>query len=625
MSARLDTGLDQSASGLGSRGDICWLLALLLAFGLGRAASNGAVAAAAGAEKQDRLVILVRAAGFAAGSSTEVGPPEQRVALQLEPPRDPWPFNQAGVQQDTQRALIGPRPDVPYFHVRWALPIPPENDTHLTGWVAGVAPEVWAHNHSPGFEVLPNGDVLAVYFSARMATGAAESAPDTRFVQARLRYGAEEWEMPELFLDFEGFNDQSALLWRDGNTTWFFGGGRGMSPWLPFKFALSTNHGMTWTLELPQLIEPARDFTAQPIVNAFRSPADVIYFAMDAAQEESFLWASRDGGRTWRDQGGRIPGRHATVVPLQDPHHFLAFGGKNVSLNGWSPQSESRDAGASWTPPIPSPFPALSSNQRVCLIRLANGHLCMVTDGVMRRTGESPPGWPYGPGPVVAISTNEGRTWHFKPLPVALPHERDRRAGTLGYATVRQAPNGIIHVLSTMTHPCLHYEFNEAWVFSNAGDMVPETGQGRIEQYREDYPDGSPRLVWAARISPNGRYLLHGARTAYYPDGRRAHEVTYQDGRKTGTERYWAPDGTLLWEWQHRPDQNTSVWIHYWPNGRKRLESTWHTRPLARDLIRRFHGRQAEGPVRHWDEEGRLIYEGRFVDGRPLSPLPTQP
>lgn len=618
----LSTPCEKKPARVGSR---CGRAGLVLLIGLLGCLAQ--VALCAGSEStalEGPVEVPVRAAGFVPGACMSVGPADARVTVRLVPAPDPYPFNQACVKQRTDVARIGPRPDVPYFHVRWALPIPPENDTNLTGWVAGVSSEVWAHNHSPGFEVLPNGDVLAVYFSARMASGAAESAPDTRFAQARLRFGAEEWEMPELFLDFEGFNDQSGLLWRDGDRVWFFGGGRGMSPWLPFKMAVSTNCGATWTLELPLLTEPAHDFTAQPIANAFRSAADVIYFAMDAAGQESFLWSSADGGRTWRDQGGRVAGRHVTVVPLDERGHLLAFGGKNVSLNGWSPRSESSDWGKTWSRPEPSPFPALSSNQRLCMIRLANGHLCLVTDGVTRRTGESPPGWSHGPGPVVAISTNDGRSWHVKPLPVALPHERDRRAGTLGYATVRQAPNGVIHVLATMTHPCLHYEFNEAWVFSDAGDSVPVCEGGRIESYREDYPDGSPRVTWSARICASGRYVLHGPEVGYYPDGRRAHEVTWVNGRKSGRERYWAPDGRLIWEWEHHPDQDRSVWTLYGPDGRKRVQSTWHTRPLARDLTRRFYGRQAEGPVYVWDEEGRLVYEGRFVQGRLMTPPPSR-
>jgi len=38
-------------------------------------------------------------------------------------------------------------------------------------------------------------------FSAKNSSGASEREPATRFVQARLRFGAEQWDPPELFFD----------------------------------------------------------------------------------------------------------------------------------------------------------------------------------------------------------------------------------------------------------------------------------------------------------------------------------------------------------------------------------------------------------------------------------------
>ena len=93
--------------------------------------------------------------------------------------------------------------------------------------------------------------------------------------------------------------------------------------------------------------------------------------------------------------------------------------------------------------------------------------------------GKQPDAWaaahPLGTtsGVYVALSPDEGSSWQLRFLPVGLPHEVDvlehaTNFSTLGYSTVRQAPYGQIHVLSTMTHPCLHYEFNEAWVLANS-------------------------------------------------------------------------------------------------------------------------------------------------------------
>lgn len=564
----------------------------------------------------DTETIPVRGAGFTLGANHSLRTDTNQITLALQPPTSSLPFAQSAVKQGTAPARLGPDPRTPYFTVRFALPVPPDNDTNLTGALTGLDPAVLAHNHSPGFEILPNGDALAVYFNAKSSSGANESGPETCFVQARLRYGADQWDPPELFFDFKGLNDQSGLLWNDNGKLWFFGGGRGASPWMPFKIATSTNNGATWELSLPQLDKPATDFTPQPIANAFRDPLHgAIFFAMDADKDESFLWRSTDGGVHWHDMGGRTSARHSTMVPLDDRGNLLSIGGKNNAVNGWSPVNTSSNWGASWNTSTPSAFPPLGGNQRPCLIRLSNGHLCFVTDSYHRKSGKSPDTWNLGKGSFVAISTNNGATWRSKPLPVALPHEADRNFGTLGYATVRQAPNGVIHILATMTQPCLHYELNEAWVFSDAGDVAPETSGGELRKFSENFPGGKLRIMWNARICPNGRYLLEGTQTTFYENGHRQHEASYTGGCKTGAEIFWAPDGTKVWSWNHDLKNHTSLWTHYWSNGNKRVESAWNTQPTARDLARTFSGLVANGPARHWNEDGRAGRIYHFTNG----------
>jgi hypothetical protein len=561
----------------------------------------------------------------AKGSPWGLPPTRFRVVFAAETPAHPSLspplFTQAAIKQSPEPASQGPNPKIPFFNVRFALPIPPEDDIGLTGPLVGIDPSVMAHQHSPGFEILPNGDALAIYFSAKDSKGGSESDAGTRFVQARLRYGAEEWDPPELFCDFKPFNDQSGLLWRDGNTLRFFGGGRGMSDQLPFKMAVSTNNGATWTMSLPLLDAPGRDFTAQPITSAFRA-ADAIFFAMDAGKDGSFLWRSTDNGIHWHDMGGRTGARHSTILPLDNKGHLLSIGGKNTSIDGWSPMNTSSDWGATWSASNKSPFPALAGNQRPCIIRLANGHLCFVSDSYQRKKDASPENWKYGEGCIVAISSDNGENWHTKRLPVELPHESDRKFGTLGYATVRQAPNGVIHLLATMTHPCLHYEFNEAWVLSKEGDIAAESTGGTIRKYRETFPDGRARATWSARICPNGRYLLDGTETTYHENGSTEHEVSYKNGRKTGVETFWSTDGTKLWSWTHHPESNASTWVHYWNNGRKWIESNWNTQPSARDSNRTFSGLVANGPAYHWHQDGSPASAYNFTNGTFAGTLP---
>ena len=435
-------------------------------------------------------VVSVRAAGLQLGKefSATDGTNTFQLALENSNPVA-LPFNQSAVKQSSESAQLGPNPKIPYFTLRFALPVPPENLTNNFAALTGMDPQVFTHNHSPGFEILPNGDALAVYFST--PPGKSESDPTTSFIQARLRYGSEEWDLPELFFKTENYNDQSGLLWNDRGTIRFFGGGRNLSDWVPFKMATSTDNGATWTFSIPQLDQPAKSFEAQPITSAFRGGDGAIYFAMDGNGAHSFLWRSTDDGVHWQQMDGRTGGRHSVIVPLDGQGDLLSIGGKNASVNGWSPENLSTNFGASWTTSSASPFPPLGSAQRPSLIKLADGNLFFVSDAYLHKLMRPPPdGWKYGNGAFVALSTNNGASWRIKTLPVQLPNHERGTNGTLGYVTARQAPNGVIHILTTETQPCLHYELNEAWIFSDAGDVAAENSGGTVKVFSETYPDG---------------------------------------------------------------------------------------------------------------------------------------
>jgi antitoxin component YwqK of YwqJK toxin-antitoxin module len=566
-------------------------------------------------------IILVTAANFSPGSNmTAIEDSSNHLQFVIDADT-PVPFNQSAVKQSTEPASLGPNPEVPYFTVRFAMPIPPAYTRTDVAALTGMDSMVFRHNHSPGFEILPNGDALAIYFST--PAGKSEADSSTSFVQARLRYGSEDWDMPELFFKTQGYNDQSGLLWNDNGKLWFFGGGRNISDFVPFRIVTSMDNGATWTYSLPQIDRRATSYTAQPITSAFRGPDRSIYFAMDGDGSESFLWRSSDDGIHWHDMGGRTGGRHSVIIPLDNKGNLLSIGGKNSDVNGWSPSNVSTDWGATWSKSTPSPFPPLGSAQRPSLIRLASGHLLFVSDSYLHKFKKAPPeGWEYGDNCIVAISKDNGASWHIKTLPVQIPGHQRIDHPTLGYVTVRQAPNGVIHLLTTVTLPCLHYEFNEAWIWSDAGDIAPETSGGTIREFSESYPNGQVRSKWSAQICPNGRYLLHGEEVDYYEDGARQHQVIYENGRKTGEETFWLPDGIKVWTWNRDLKNNRGVWTHYWSNGKKKIESMWNIRPEARAMKRQFFGYEAEGSSRHWNEQGDLVASYHFVKGNLMESKP---
>lgn len=562
--------------------------------------------------EQDTLRVV--ASNFRAGRDMAALGDSANVIRFVLTERATVPFNQSAVRQRCDEAQQAPDAGKPYFSVRCALPIPAAYTPTETGELAGLDYGVFHHCHSPGFEILSNGDALAVYFSS--PRGRSENDTMATFVQARLRFGAEEWDMPELFFDTQLGNDQSALLWNDNGKLWFFGGGRSISDYIPFRIATSTDNGATWTFSVPQLDSAATDYTAQPINSAFRDPAGNIYMAMDADGSESFLWRSRDEGRTWEDMGGRTTGRHSTIVPLDDQGTLLSIGGKNAVVEGWTPQNISHDWGATWEKATPSPFPPLGSAQRPSIIRLQSGNLVYITDSYqLKKNIPAPDGWRNGDNCVIALSQDNGRTWRIKSLPVQLPHNSRPAHPSLGYSTVRQAPNGVIHILTSANFPGLHYELNEAWILSDAGETEQPAEGGEVRSCTEHYPDGTLKAEWSAEIRPDGRYLLHGELTDYHADGTVQHRARYEHGRKTGTELFHNPDGTLRWRWERDLTRMRGVWTQYWPNGNKRVESHWNLEPEPRDLKRRFIGCVAEGTATHWNEDGTEKAVYRFKNG----------
>lgn len=560
-------------------------------------------------------LIPVHAAGFQLGKNISVNDETNQLEFVLANSNAAaLPFVQSSVKQSSELARLGPDSKQPYFTVRFAMPIPPENLTNNFAALTGLDPEVFTHNHSPGFEILPNGDALAIYFST--PPGKAEADASTSFVQARLRYGAEDWDLPELFFKTENYNDQSGLLWNDGGNIRFFGGGRNLSDWVPFKMAASTDNGATWTFSIPQLDQPAKSFEAQPITSAFRGGDGAIYFAMDGAGAHSFVWRSTNDGVHWQQMDGRTGGRHSVIVPLDEKGDLLSIGGKNASVNGWSPENTSTNFGASWTTSTASPFPALGSAQRPALIKLADGNLFFVSDAYLHKLQRPPPeGWTNGNGAFVALSTNNGASWRIKTLPVQLPNHERGTNGTLGYVTARQAPNGVIHILTTESQPCLHYEMNEAWIWSDVGDIKPESSGGVEKNFSEKYPSEKLRSKWSARICPNGRYLLDGRETDFYETGAKQHEATYKNGHKSGEETFWSPKGDKLWSWERHLNTHTATWTQFWPNGKMKFQSSWNTQPVACDLNRSFFGLVADGPAKQWNEDGSLKVSGNFSNG----------
>ena len=234
--------------------------------------------------------------------------------------------------------------------------------------------------------------------------------------------------------------------------------------------------------------------------------------------------------------GGRTAGRHTTVVIGKDGS-LIGYGGKNSEIDGFMPKVVSRDGGKTYAKSKTS-FRPLGSGQRPSIIRLASGRLFFVADLFdKKKLG------PTGAGAFVALSDDDGETWKTRQLPGMV---------TVGYTTATQAPNGVIHIVTSKNLPPLDIELNEAWILHGG----PEDREG------------------------TGQFHLQGTQTFRSPNGRKLWEVTYDRGRKTGVETLWGPDGSRRWERRYGASGDWT-WTIFSADGRISAQSRWNGKDLV--------------------------------------------
>ena len=536
------------------------------------------------------------------------------------------PFAFSAIKQNNEISKHSYDKDKPYIKARPIIPLPPEDMEIFYNEAAGLE-GLGNHNEAPALVVCPNGDILAIYYSAYMRW--AEYYPDTPMIVTRLRYGSETWSIPELLYNQADIVGGAALLWNDdGNIRWFTGG-VGLHR-VPFRFTSSNDNGETWDeCKIPKLRGVIKGYSPQPISTAFKYD-DVWYIPSDGSKKQnngigSLLWASDDEGETWYDTGGRSYSRHTPYVVLKDGT-FYSHGGKNISFEGYQATSTSYDRGKTWTKGK-STFPMLWTKQKSSFLRLKSGRLFFATDAHKSGDGWKPFDFPYN-GVVVALSEDEGKTWHIKELEMAQLYEKkvydetmDREEPspewnnlkTIGYSVATQGENEYIHIATTSNHPAIHFELNEAWILSDSQEIIlGDVKPGKIETFKDYYPNGNLKSVWSGFIAKDGRFLRHGQEKTYFKNDNIEYEANYDCGHLTGIEKFYTKKGSLRWEKNHDKESKSYVWIQYWDNGNKKSETCWKNH-------------KCHGIAKTWSPDGVLLTEVEYKDGHPLiKEWPTQ-
>jgi hypothetical protein len=386
------------------------------------------------------------------------------------------------LQRSGEQMNEGPDPEKPYFKgPRKFVKIPRD----------AIGPLFAGHNHSPFIVACPNGDLLATWF-----TCVSEKDREMGRGGSRLRWGQDEWEPASVFWDAPDRNDSVAALWCDGKGTIynFLGIGVGASYGTQsLGLRTSTDNGATWSkvrIFYPEHVPPKEMWGG----NCLSGPVFRMQDGSIAAATDGFptLWISHNESLTWESCEGNINGNHPGVMQL-DGGRLLGFirqnevEGKEVitkyedmgrtfihTARKWRmAKCISDDLGKTWTK-TPSIFPGIGGGQRLALLRLKEGPIffasfadrgIIITDssGAKREVR----------GLFAAVSQDEGEIWSNVRLvsddgPGRLAMTTNggyfalsrRNAEYRGYLSVCQAPNGLIHLISSYSH----YAFNLAWL-----------------------------------------------------------------------------------------------------------------------------------------------------------------
>lgn len=353
------------------------------------------------------------------------------------------------------------------------------------------------HNHCPSITWCPNGDLLAVWFSANQENGRG-----IVILSSRLKAGSTEWEQPSLFFKVPDRNMTGSALFNNNDTILYINGVEAAGDWqnLAMVKRESTDNGLTWSK--PELIAPEHQRRHQVISGTIKTSKGWLIQTADAVPEGeggTAIHISKDGGTTWYDPnrgiknnfteegtGSNIAGIHAGIVELSNGD-LMALGRGDAIKNKEGllrmPKSISSNFGETWQYEA-SEFPPIDGGQRLVLMRLNEGPLMLIsfTNHPYRLKNNGEKGMTFidsdgneyvGYGMYAALSWDDGKTWPVRKL---LTDGEERllygqawtghflmdktHAEPRGYLAATQTPDNVIHLLSSG----IHYQFNLDWL-----------------------------------------------------------------------------------------------------------------------------------------------------------------
>lgn len=301
--------------------------------------------------------------------------------------------------------------------------------------------EGFPEHHASTITVLPDGDLLAAWYSCDYEGATNESIFYSRYDRER-----REWSKPEILVKTPNLPDGNPVLFTDRNgRIWLFYVTMYKRGWkfCKVKYIYSDDQGETWS-EPKILIDELGYMTRnEPI---YLSNGYLLLPLYDERDWSSLMYLTKDFEK-WifstkiACSTGCI---QPAVVELSD-HSLLAYM-RRGKKGRYAWMSRSSDFGKTWS--IPRETFLKNPNSAIELIRLSSGNLLTVfNDSFDKRT-------PL----VVSLSLDEGRSWSYKRI---LESEK----GEFSYPTAIQDNEDCIHILYTYKRLSIkHVIVDEDWI-----------------------------------------------------------------------------------------------------------------------------------------------------------------
>ena len=280
-------------------------------------------------------------------------------------------------------------------------------------------------NQGPSIAVLPDGRVMAVWFSSP-----SEGATSQRIMQAFSSDHGRTWGKATVLQDFEEQADFDPALFVAGKESFLFFSA--FRPQIDIYFRQSGDSGRTWSepVKFGQPNHTTRSNGIQLSTGELLMPLHL------RGTKGGGMLKSRDGGQTWTRFGAvKTPdglGGEPTIAETKSSAIHMILRTKDGQL--W--RSISRDKGETWSTTEKTGLTSTSSAS----------HLLCTRDGTLVLT--------YNPGPDplrfplhIRLSLDEGKTWS-EPTLLA---DRPAKVGgwSVCYPTVSELPDGSLVAIWT--------------------------------------------------------------------------------------------------------------------------------------------------------------------------------